>query len=239
MSVRPSSAEPPILQLDHVSRSYGAGDTEVAALCEVDLRVSAGEMVAVVGDSGSGKSTLLALCGGLDEPTSGRVLVEGHELGGMSYDDLARLRRRHVGYVFQDFNLLPGLSAIENVSLPLELDGVGLGRSRAAARAALERVEIADLASRFPAQMSGGQQQRVSIARALVGQRRLVLADEPTGALDDRTGRVVLDLLRGACREGAACVLVTHNEAYARFADRVVRLVDGRPVGDVTSAGGH
>lgn len=220
----------PVLQLTAVTRVHGEGDTAVRALDGIDLRVVPGELVAVMGPSGSGKSTLLHLAGGLDEPTNGAVVVEGTLLSALSTKQLARLRRRSIGYVFQDLNLVPALTAAENVALPRELDGV---RSRAARReavAALEDVGIAELADRFPDDMSGGQQQRVAIARALVGDRRLVLADEPTGALDSTTGEAVMALLRARCDAGAAGMLVTHDARHAAWADRVVFLRDGRVV---------
>jgi putative ABC transport system ATP-binding protein len=216
-----------ILDLRDVVRVHGSGAAEVHALRGVSLSVDAGELVAVMGPSGSGKSTLLHLAGGLDAPTSGTVLVEGTDLAGLSRSALARLRRRSVGYVFQDFNLVPALTAAENVALPRELDGAGARQARRDALAALDAVGIADLADRFPDDMSGGQQQRVAIARALVGDRRLVLADEPTGALDSETGEAVLRLLRARCDAGAAGVLVTHEARHAAWADRVVFLRDG------------
>ncbi|MFD2764586.1 ABC transporter ATP-binding protein [Micromonospora eburnea] len=197
------------------------------ALRGVSLTVRAGELVAVMGPSGSGKSTLLALAGGLDRPSAGEVLVEGESFGGLTARELARLRRRRIGYVFQDLNLLGSLTALENVALPLELDGAGVRTARRAARAALDEVGVAALGDRFPDQMSGGQQQRVAIARALVGERRLVLADEPTGALDSQAGEAVLHLLRRRVDAGAAGVLVTHEARHAGWADRVVFLRDG------------
>ncbi|MTV26499.1 ABC transporter ATP-binding protein [Nitriliruptoraceae bacterium ZYF776] len=216
-----------VLELDRVWRVHGRGHTAVEALREASLRVEAGELVAIMGPSGSGKSTLLTLAGGLDRPTEGEVRVLGQELSRLGPDDLAKLRRRSIGYVFQDLNLLPGLTAAENVSLPLELEGQRPGPARDAALAALERVRLADLADRFPEDLSGGEQQRVAIARAVVGERRLLLADEPTGALDSVTGEAVLRLLRGACDDGAAGVLVTHDAAHAAWADRVVFIRDG------------
>ncbi len=219
-----------ILELREVHRTHGKGDTAVQALRGVTLTVAPGEFVAVMGPSGSGKSTLLNLAGGLDAPTSGQVIVEGSVLGQLGRAQLAAVRRRSVGYVFQDLNLLPSLTAAENVALPLELDGMRLGRTRELALAALEEVGLAQLAPRFPDQMSGGQQQRVAIARALVGDRRLVLADEPTGALDSQTGEAVLRLLRARVDAGAAGVLVTHEARHAAWADRVVFLRDGEVV---------
>ena len=217
----------PVLLLSDVTREHVQGDTVVHALRGVDLAVHAGELVAVMGPSGSGKSTLLHVAGGLDTPTSGRVFVEGRDLATLSAAQVAAVRRRSVGYVFQDLNLLPSLSALENVSLPLELDGVRGGLARQAARAALDEVGVGSMAGRFPDEMSGGQQQRVAIARALVGPRRLLLADEPTGALDSQTGEEVLRVLRARCEAGAAGVLVTHEARHAAWADRVVFLRDG------------
>ena len=217
----------PVLLLSGVTREHIQGDTTVHALRGVDLAVNAGELVAVMGPSGSGKSTLLHIAGGLDTPTSGQVFVEDRDLATLKPAQVAAVRRRSVGYVFQDLNLLPSLSAIENVALPLELDGVRGGVARRTARAALEEVGVAALAGRFPDEMSGGQQQRVAIARALVGPRRLLLADEPTGALDSATGEEVLRVLRARCEAGAAGVLVTHEARHAAWADRVVFLRDG------------
>jgi putative ABC transport system ATP-binding protein len=206
---------------------HGHDETAVRALDGVSLSVAAGELVAVMGPSGSGKSTLLNLAGGLDAPTSGDILVEGKRLGGLNRTALAQLRRRSVGYVFQSLNLIPSLTAIENVMLPRELDGIATRRARRDAHTALTEVDLAELADRFPDDMSGGQQQRVAIARALVGDRRLVLADEPTGALDSQTGEDVLRLLRARCDNGAAGVLVTHDARHAGWADRVIFLRDG------------
>ncbi|MDH6577430.1 ABC transporter ATP-binding protein [Kitasatospora sp. MAP5-34] len=219
-----------VLRLRGVSRVHGHGAAQVHALRGVDLAVRPGEFVAVMGTSGSGKSTLLTIAGGLDSATSGEVLVEGQELGGLSRSALSAVRRRAIGYVFQDFNLIPALTAAENVSLPRELDGVATRQARAEAQAALAEIGIADLADRFPDQLSGGQQQRVAIARALIGERRLVLADEPTGALDSATGDAVLTVLRARCAAGAAAVMVTHEPRHAEWADRVVVLSDGRVV---------
>jgi putative ABC transport system ATP-binding protein len=216
-----------VLQLDGVTRVHGEGETEVHALKAVTFAAHAGELVAVMGPSGSGKSTLLTLAGGLDAPTSGTVSVEGTDLASLGLKGRARMRRTSIGYVFQDFNLIPALTAAENVALPLELDGTGSRRARELARTALGEVGIGELADRFPDNMSGGQQQRVAIARAVVGDRRLILADEPTGALDTETGEEILRLLRARCDAGAAGVLVTHEARHAAWADRVVFLRDG------------
>jgi putative ABC transport system ATP-binding protein len=218
------------LELRGVSKVYGEGPTEVRALCDVHLVVEARELVAVMGPSGSGKSTLLTIAGSLETPTSGSVLVGGSSLEGMSANDRARLRRRSIGYVFQDFNLLAGLTAVENVSLPLELDGVPAKAAKAAGMRALERLGLAERSSRFPDEMSGGERQRVAIARAIVGDRHLLLADEPSGALDSANGEAVMRLIRGACQHGVAGVVVTHDAQLASWADRVVFLRDGRIV---------
>jgi putative ABC transport system ATP-binding protein len=220
----------PSVQLIGAGRVHGSGHTQVTALHPTDLTVSAGELVAVMGPSGSGKSTLLSLVGGLDRPTTGRVMVEGVDLTGLGSAGLAVLRRRTVGYVFQDLNLLAGLTAAENVSLPLELDGARAGDARKAALVALDQVSMRDLADRFPDDLSGGEQQRVAIARAIVGGRRVLLADEPTGALDSLNGEGVMRLLRAHCAAGGAGLLVTHDAAHAAWADRVVFLRDGRVV---------
>ncbi|MFF2546428.1 ABC transporter ATP-binding protein [Kitasatospora sp. NPDC058063] len=217
----------PVLHLAGVTRVHGRGAAEVHALRGIDLAVHPGEFVAVMGPSGSGKSTLLTLAGGLDQPSGGEVLVEGVALGGLGRGRLADLRRRSIGYVFQDYNLIPALTAAENIALPRELDGVPGRRARREALAALEELGIGELADRFPDDMSGGQQQRVAIARALIGERRLVLADEPTGALDSATGEAVLAVLRARCDAGAAAMMVTHEAAHASWADRVVHLRDG------------
>src|ERR1700735_2327905 len=219
-----------VLELREVSKVYGTGPAQVTALRRVNLSVRAGELVAIMGPSGSGKSSLLTIAGSLEEPTSGQVLVAGTDLTRLSPDHQARLRRRLIGYVFQDFNLLAGLTAIENVTLPLELDGVGMKTALPAGMKALEELGVAHRAGRFPDELSGGERQRVAIARAVVGDRRVLLADEPTGALDSVNGEAVMRLLLAACRRGAAGVIVTHDAQFASCADRVVFLRDGRMI---------
>jgi putative ABC transport system ATP-binding protein len=227
-----------VLELRRVSRTYGEGAAEVHALRSVDLVVEAGELVAVMGPSGSGKSTLLTIAGSLEEPTSGEVVVGGTSLAGMSRNDRARLRRRSIGFVFQDFNLLAGLTAAENVAMPLELDGTPARAAREAAVRALADLGMAERADRFPDDLSGGERQRVAIARAVVGERRLLLADEPTGALDTVNGEAVMRLLRDICSRGAAGVVVTHEAQLASWANRVVFLRDGRIVDQTGAADG-
>ena len=196
-----------VLSLDHVSRSFGEGEQRVDAIVDVSLGVNPGTFAAVMGPSGSGKSTLLGLAGGLDQPTS-----------------------RQLGFVFQDYSLVPTLTAVENVSVPLELDGVSATRARKAAEIALERVGVPELVDRHIEKMSGGQRQRVAIARGIVGDRRVLLADEPTGALDSVTGDEIMALIRTLADEGVAVVLVTHEARHAAWADRVIFLRDGRLV---------
>jgi putative ABC transport system ATP-binding protein len=219
-----------VLELRQVSKVYGSGPAEVRALHDVDLSVERGELVAIMGPSGSGKSTLLTIAGSLEEATGGQVLVDGVDLATVSRSDQAKLRRRSIGYVFQDFNLLPGLTAIENVTLPLELDGTHGKAARATGLKALEELDVADRADRYPDELSGGERQRVAIARAIVGERGLLLADEPTGALDSVNGEAVMRLLRTATHRGIAGVVVTHEAHLASWADRVVFLRDGRVV---------
>ena len=217
-----------MLELRGVSKVYGDGAAQVRALYMVSLSVEAGTMVAVMGPSGSGKSTLLTIAGSLEEPTEGEVLVGGASLAAMSRNARAQLRRRSIGYVFQDFNLLAGLTAAENVALPLELDGMPARKARAAGLRALDDLGLGDRAGRFPVELSGGERQRVSIARAVVGERRLLLADEPSGALDTANAEEVMRLLHTACQRGVAAVVVTHDAQLASWADRVVFLRDGR-----------
>jgi len=223
-----------VLEFYDVSKSYGEGATKVYALEGIDLSVDEGELVAVMGPSGSEKTTLLTIAGSLEDPASGDVQVSGTSLLRLSRNDKARLRRRTIGYVFQDFNLLPGLTAAENVSLPLELDGLPTRRARALGLDALERLGVAESADHYPDQLSGGERQRVAIARSVVGERRLLLADEPSGSLDSTNGEAVISMIRNACERGGAAVVVTHDAHLASWADRVVVLRDGRMVDTAT-----
>lgn len=218
----------PLLSVSGLTRRYGRPPHEVTALDDVDLHVAAGELVAIMGPSGSGKSTLLTIAGGLERPTSGSVQLAGQQLDGLDAVALAAVRRRRIGFVFQGFNLLTGLTAAENVAAPLELDRVPAGTARAEALQRLEAVGLGDRADAFPDDLSGGERQRVAIARGLVGDRQLLLADEPTGALDSATSASIMELLRAACTPARAVVVVTHAAEVAAWADRVVSLRDGR-----------
>lgn len=224
-----------VLEMRRVSRTYGRGVAQVHALADVDLTVEAGEMVAVMGPSGSGKSTLLTIAGTLEDATSGGVRVAGQDLSKLSANGKARLRRRSIGYVFQDYNLLPGLTAAENVALPLELDGVPGRRARKAALRAMEELGLTGRSGHFPDQLSGGERQRVALARAVVGEHQLLLADEPSGALDSANGESVMRLIMNACQRGMAAVVVTHDARLASWAHRTVSIKDGRVTGQTGS----
>lgn len=237
MADAPAPSATPALELRSVVKRYGSGATEVRALTDVSLTVAPGELVAVMGPSGCGKSTLLHLAGALEDPDAGTVRVGGRDLAPLGVRERATLRRTEVGYVFQRLNLVTSLTALENVMLPLELEGVPTREARQRAREALASVGIEEQLDRFPDDFSGGQQQRIAVARAVVGERKLLLADEPTGALDTLTGDAVVELLAGLPqRTGTAVVLVTHEPRYAAWADRVVFLRDGRIV-DESSVG--
>ncbi|MFF6877628.1 MULTISPECIES: ABC transporter ATP-binding protein [Streptomyces] len=224
-----------MLVLDGVTRRYRSGEVEVQAVRGVSLTAREGTLTAVMGPSGCGKSTLLTMAGGLQPPDTGTVTVAGVRIDTLAEADLYQHRRRHIGYVFQDYNLVRILSVAENVALPAELDGMSRRKARAQAREALASVGMDAYADRYPDSLSGGQQQRVALARAFSGGRGLILADEPTGALDSESAGQVLDSLQALVRSGATCVIVTHDEAVAARADRVVRMRDG-VVGEVTGA---
>jgi putative ABC transport system ATP-binding protein len=218
-----------ILEAIQVWKEYGAANAvRVAALRGVDLRVEAGEFLAVMGPSGCGKSTLLHLLGGIDTPTSGHVLLDGQDLGRLTDTERSIIRRRRLGFVFQKMNLLPTLTAVENVALPLRIDGVGRGSAIAIAVEVLGRVGLANRVAQFPHELSGGEQQRVAIARALVVRPAVVLADEPTGALDTANGQSVINLLRDCASAGQTVVMVTHDQQLARHADRLLLMRDGQ-----------
>jgi putative ABC transport system ATP-binding protein len=222
----------PIIKFEKVSRLYTTGTRMLNALCDVSLAIYAGEFVAVIGASGSGKSTLLNMAGGIDKPTAGAVWVVGQRIDGLDENALAKWRRGHVGIIFQFFQLLPTLTALENVTLPLELGGRARNGHRQKAEQALARVGLAERAHQLPSELSGGEQQRVAIARALINDPPILLADEPTGNLDSSTSQSIAELLAGLAASGQTILLVTHEERLARAAHRIVRMQDGRIVGD-------
>jgi ABC-type lipoprotein export system ATPase subunit len=217
-----------LIAFDRVSRVYHLGPVEVPALDDVSLEIARGEFVAIVGPSGSGKSTMMNILGCLDRPTHGAYRLDGTPVAGLDDDALARLRSRAIGFIFQSYNLLPRTSALENVAMPLLYQGVGRGERRGRARAALERLGLGDRLEHEPSELSGGQQQRVAVARALVTEPDLILADEPTGNLDSHAGAEVTALLRDLHRAGRTIVLVTHDVDVAAAADRQIHLRDGR-----------
>ncbi len=216
------------LCLEHVSRSFMLPTGVVTAVADASLRLARGEVVAIIGPSGSGKTTLLQIAGAIDRPTSGHVRIEGRDLADLDRKALAVLRRRRVGFVFQTFNLMPGLSALDNVALPLRLDGCKRAQAAARARQLLEEVELGHRLAHRPGQLSAGEQQRVALARALANSPAVVLADEPSGSLDHATGKVVIErLIRAAPEHDAAVLLVTHDPSVAAAADRIVSMSDG------------
>ncbi|HZW02176.1 MAG TPA: ABC transporter ATP-binding protein [Candidatus Deferrimicrobium sp.] len=219
---------PPIIELRDVTRVYDTGRVQVAALAGVDFRVAEGEFVAIVGPSGSGKSTLMNVLGCLDRPTSGTYHLAGVDVGSLSDDGLAQLRSRRIGFVFQSYNLLPRTSALDNVAAPLMYQGVSAGRRRTLAAAALERLGLGDRLDHEPTELSGGQQQRVAVARAIVTDPALILADEPTGNLDTHSGSEVMALLHELHRSGRTIVLITHEAEVASQANRQIHIRDGR-----------
>ncbi len=223
-----------LIELKDIYKIYSDGDSEIRALDGVSLSVSKGEFTAIVGSSGSGKSTCMNIIGCLDIPTSGTYLLNGTDVSTMDEKSLAHVRNKEIGFIFHQYNLIPKLSVLENVELPLLYKGVS-GRQRSEmAMLALERVGLSDRASKYPAQLSGGQQQRVSIARALAGNPPVILADEPTGALDSKTGREVLDFLKKLNSEGTTIILITHDNSIAQEIPRVVRIHDGKIISDET-----
>ncbi len=225
-----------LVRLEDVKKTYEMGDVAVHALRGISLDVAPGEFTAIMGASGSGKSTLMNIVGCLDRPTSGRYLLEGHEVSLLSTDRLAEIRNRTLGFVFQSFNLLSRTSAIENVELPLVYAGLGAAERHARAKEALARVGLADRAGHHPNQMSGGQQQRVAVARAIVNKPRIILADEPTGNLDSRTSVGVMALFQELGRTGITVLLVTHEPDIAEYASRVIVMRDGRVLSDARRA---
>ncbi len=228
MEKNTSAGKIPLIQLKDIYKIYQMGDEEVRASNGISLTIEKGEFVAIVGKSGSGKSTLMNIIGALDVPTKGEYLLDGQDVSDMTDNQLAQIRNTMIGFVFQQYNLLPKLNLLENVELPLLYAGMDAWERRERAMESLERVGLKEKWRNFPKQLSGGQQQRVSIARALAGDPSLILADEPTGALDSRTGREVLDFLKKLNREGNTIVMITHDSSIALEAERVVRIIDGR-----------
>jgi putative ABC transport system ATP-binding protein len=224
-----------MIVLKNVTRTYTHGTREIRALRSVTLRISAGEFLSVMGPSGSGKSTLLNLIGGLDQPTSGEIFIDDRPLHGISDDELTLIRRRRVGFIFQFFNLLPVLTAAENVALPLLLEGLAFSAVRPKAEALLARVGLAERVEHRPEQLSGGEMQRVAIARALVTGPAVLLADEPTGNLDSGTSAEIFSLLKGLHDEGQTIVMVTHDQKAASYGTRVITLQDGCIAEDTTT----
>ncbi len=223
-----------LIELKDIYKIYSDGDSEIRALDGVSLSVCQGEFIAIVGSSGSGKSTCMNIIGCLDIPTSGTYMLNGTDVSTMDEKSLAHVRNKEIGFIFQQYNLIPKLKVIENVELPLLYKGVSAQERRSLALESLEKVGLADRADKYPAQLSGGQQQRVSIARALAGNPPVILADEPTGALDSKTGREVLDFLKKLNSEGTTIVLITHDNTIADEIKRVVRIHDGKIISDVT-----
>ncbi len=218
----------PLISLQHIYKIYQMGDEEVRANDDISLDIMEGEFVAIVGKSGSGKSTLMNIIGALDVPSSGSYFLKGQDTAEMTDDELAEIRNRTIGFIFQQYNLLPRMSVLENVELPLLYQGVRERERREAAMEQLRRVGLEDKAGQLPRQLSGGQQQRVSIARALAGKPSLILADEPTGALDSKTSREVLGFIRQLHEEGNTIVMITHDPTIALNAKRAVQIMDGK-----------
>jgi putative ABC transport system ATP-binding protein len=221
-----------LIQCDGIWKRYRVGDVEVNALRDFSITIEPGEFVAVMGASGSGKSTLLNILGCLDRPTQGQYRLNGHDVGSLGFDQLADVRNREIGFVFQNFNLIPRTSALENAQLPLFYRGLSLGEQRAKAAAALKRVGLEGREQHFPTQLSGGQQQRVAIARALITAPSLLLADEPTGNLDTQSSREIMSMLEQLNREGITIILVTHEPDIAAYARREILLQDGHLLSD-------
>lgn len=222
----------PLIEFRNISKIYQMGDTEVRAVDNISMKIMRGEFVAVVGQSGSGKSTCMNIIGCLDVPTSGAYLLDGQDVSDMDDDELAEVRNKMIGFIFQQYNLLPKLSVLANVELSMVYAGIPKNERRERAMQALVRVGLEDKLKNLPSQLSGGQQQRVSIARALAGNPSVILADEPTGALDSKTGKEVLSLLHKLHKEGNTVVLITHDNSIASQAQRIIRLADGKIVFD-------
>ena len=221
-----------LIELQNIFKIYSDGDSEIRALDDVSLTIDEGEFVAIVGSSGSGKSTCMNMIGCLDVPTSGKYFLNGTDVSHMTDDEQAKIRNQMIGFIFQQYNLIPKLNLLENVELPLIYRGISAAKRREMAEISLERVGLIDRKNKFPSQLSGGQQQRVSIARALAGNPPHILADEPTGALDSKTGREVLEFIRTLNNEGNTIVLITHDNSIAAETKRIIRIADGKIISD-------
>ena len=221
-----------LIELQNIFKIYSDGDSEIRALDDVSLTIDEGEFVAIVGSSGSGKSTCMNMIGCLDVPTSGKYFLNGTDVSSMTDDEQAKIRNQMIGFIFQQYNLIPKLNLLENVELPLIYRGLPAAQRREMAETSLERVGLIDRKNKFPSQLSGGQQQRVSIARALAGNPPLILADEPTGALDSKTGREVLEFIKQLNAEGNTIVLITHDNSIAAETKRIIRIADGKIISD-------
>lgn len=226
-----------MIELRDVYKIYSDGDSEIRALDGISLTINQGEFTAIVGSSGSGKSTCMNIIGCLDIPTSGKYFLDGNDVSTLDEKELARIRNKELGFIFQQYNLIPKLTLIENVELPLIYRRMGADERRKRAIASLERVGLADRINKFPSQLSGGQQQRVSIARALAGNPPVILADEPTGALDSKTGREVMSFLKELNKDGTTIVLITHDNSLAEETKRIVRIQDGKIISDIIPEG--
>ncbi len=228
-----------LIELQDLYKIYSDGDSEIRALDGISLTIDEGEFVAIVGSSGSGKSTCMNMIGCLDVPTSGKYFLNGTDVSSMTDDEQAKIRNQMIGFIFQQYNLIPKLNLLENVELPLIYRGLPVAKRREMAEISLERVGLIDRKNKFPSQLSGGQQQRVSIARALAGNPPLILADEPTGALDSKTGREVLEFIKQLNAEGNTIVLITHDNSIAAETKRIVRISDGRIISDSLTGEGE
>lgn len=226
-----------MIELNDVYKIYSDGDSEIRALDGISLKIEKGEFTAIVGSSGSGKSTCMNIIGCLDIPTSGKYYLDGHDVSTLGEKELARIRNKELGFIFQQYNLIPKLTIVENVELPLIYRKMSADERRKRAVRSLERVGLADRINKFPAQLSGGQQQRVSIARALAGDPPIILADEPTGALDSKTGREVMGFLKELNKDGTTIVLITHDNSLAEETKRIVRIQDGKIISDIIPKG--
>ncbi len=223
----------PVIDVQNVRKVYRMGDEEVVALNRINLKIYKGEVCCIFGTSGSGKSTLLNQLAGMEKPTGGRVLIHGRNISAMTEEELAAFRQQHIGFIFQSYNLLPSMTAVENVAMPLMFRGMEKRKREEAARALLKRVGLSHRMFHYPGQMSGGQQQRAGIARAFVTKPQVVFADEPTGNLDSRTTEEIMKMIMGFARKyEETIILVTHDPGMARFADRIVTLKDGNIIGD-------